>query len=199
MKALLLDIGGVLELTPEAHWVAKWEVRLGLRPGGLAEVVSPIWRPGRTGETSLGEIERATAAALRLSTDDAEELWNNMWDWYLHVLNHELVDYLATLRPQYVTAILSNSFVGAREREESRYGFAESFDPIIYSHEEGMEKPDPAFYRLACKRLGVAATEIVFVDDTPDHVAAAESIGMKGMVFTDTPTAISAIAHRLSA
>lgn len=199
MKAVLLDIGGVLELTPERHWVTKWESRLGLRPGGLADVVSPIWRPGRTGKASLAEIERATATALQLRADDASELWDDMWQWYLGVLNHELVQYLATLRPQYATAILSNSFVGAREREEVRYRFTDSFDPIIYSHEEGMEKPDPAFYRLACERLGVAAREIVFVDDTPGYVAAAELLGMKGVVFTDTPTAIAAIAPHLTA
>ncbi len=198
MKTVLVDVGGVLELTPEAHWVEEWEARLGFQPGGLREVVSPIWRPGRTGHASLPEIERNTAAALCLTSDDAAALWQDLWAWYLGTLNVELVEYLATLRPRYATAILSNSFVGAREREEARYGFAATFDPIIYSHEEGMEKPDPAFYRLACDRLGVAAKDILFVDDTSGHVAAAEALGMNGIVFKETPSAIEAIERRLN-
>jgi putative hydrolase of the HAD superfamily len=168
-------------------------------PGELAQVVSPIWRPGRTGHASLTDIERDTAWALCLTPADASQLWRDMWSWYLGTLNHQLVDYLASLRPAYATGILSNSFVGAREREEERYGFGANFDPIIYSHEEGMEKPDPAFYRVACERLGFAAQEIVFVDDTPGHVTAAEAVGMRGVVFTDTSTAIASIERCIEA
>jgi len=197
MKAVLLDIGGVLEVTPASDWAEEWEARLGLHAGGLADVVSPIWQPGRTGLASLADIERDTAAALELGARDSEQLWHDMWAWYLGMLNHQLVEYLASLRPAYQTAILSNSFVGAREREEALYGFADMFDPIIYSHEEGMEKPDPVFYRLACDRLGVAGEEILFVDDTEGHVAAAEAVGMRGVVFRDTATAIADIQRHL--
>lgn len=198
MRAVLLDIGGVLELTPESPWIDEWEARLGLQPGGLAGVVSPLWRPGRTGHASLGDIEHDTAAALRLTPDESRQLWEDLWTWYLGTLNHQLIAYLKTLRPRYATGILSNSFVGAREREEARYGFAAEFHPIIYSHEEGMQKPDPDFYRLACDRLNIAAEETVFVDDTPGHVAAAEAIGMRGVVFSETSSGIAAIDRCLS-
>lgn len=52
-------------------------------------------------------------------------MFGDMWDEYLGTANTELTDYLAGLRPRYRTALLSNSFVGAREREEARYGFDE--------------------------------------------------------------------------
>ena len=48
-----------------------------------------------------------------------------------------------------------------------------------------MAKPDPAIYRLAAERLGVKPEECVFVDDLLENVEAAESIGMKGIVFKD--------------
>ncbi len=197
MRAVLLDIGGVLELTPPTHWAEKWEARLGLNAGGLRQIVSPIWQPGRTGAASLADIERHTAEALGIGAADSDELWDDMWAWYVGTLNRELLDYLGSLRPRYQLAILSNSFVGAREREQALYNFAELFDPMIYSHEEGLEKPNPAFYQLACDRLGARAEEIVFVDDTAGHVAGAESVGMRGVVFLDTPTAITAIERHL--
>lgn len=42
------------------------------------------------------------------------------------------------------TAILSNSFVGAREREreQAAHGFHEMCDVIVYSHEVGCLKPE---------------------------------------------------------
>lgn len=197
MRAVLVDIGGVLEFTPATRWVEKWEARLGLAAGGLARVVSPIWRAGRTGEASLADIEEQTAAALDVDAADSRELWEDMWAWYVGTLNGELVEYLASLRTRYQLAILSNSFVGAREREGTLYAFASIFDPIIYSHEEGLEKPDRAFYLLACDRLGARPEEIVFVDDTQGHVTAAEAVGMRGVVFRDNTSAIAAIQRHL--
>ncbi len=57
--------------------------------------------------------------------------------------NTDLIEYARRLRPRYRTGILSNSFVGAREREQAAYGFEDLVDEIIYSHECGMSKPDP--------------------------------------------------------
>jgi putative hydrolase of the HAD superfamily len=45
---------------------------------------------------------------------------------------------------------LSNSFVGAREREQAAYGFEDLVDEIVHTHEVGMSKPDPQIYALVC-------------------------------------------------
>jgi len=44
-------------------------------------------------------------------------------------------------------------------------GLAASFDVIVDSHFEGVEKPDPEIFRRALVRLGVGAAEAVFVGD----------------------------------
>jgi beta-phosphoglucomutase-like phosphatase (HAD superfamily) len=63
------------------------------------------------------------------------------------------------------TGILSNSFVGAREREQAVYGFEDLVDEIIYSHECGMAKPDPRIYALTCERFQVEPAQMAFLDD----------------------------------
>jgi putative hydrolase of the HAD superfamily len=95
------------------------------------------------------------------------------------------------------TAILSNSFVGAREKEHEAYGFTDLVDDIVYSHEVGLSKPDAAVYALTCDRLGVAPDEVVFVDDVAVNVAAARALGMAGVLFTDTASTIAAVRARL--
>jgi putative hydrolase of the HAD superfamily len=191
IRAILLDIGGVLEWTPPTGWVARWETRLGLTAGGLQEKVSAVWMPGRTGGACFDDIRRRTAQVLGLDEEGDRELWEDVWAEYVGTPNEPLMAYLATLRPRYRTAILSNSFVGAREREQALYRFGDDFDPVIYSHEEGMEKPDPHFYRLACDRLALSPAEVVFVDDQEENVAGAQSIGMPAVLFRDNESAIS--------
>lgn len=182
-RAVVVDIGGVLEHNPPTGWIQRWEQRLGLGSGELAAVVSPIWREGRIGRASLEAIERRTAAALGLDARSSAHLWDDVWAEYLGVLNEDLLGYVSRLRPRFATAILSNSFVGARQREQERYGFQDHFDAMVYSHEEGVEKPASEFYLLACDRLAVAPEAAVFVDDLSINVQGAERVGMTGVLF----------------
>jgi putative hydrolase of the HAD superfamily len=59
------------------------------------------------------------------------------------------------------------------------------FAPVVISGREGVEKPDPAIFRLAVERAGVAAEECVYVGDHPRIDAeAAEAVGM-GSILID--------------
>ena len=85
------------------------------------------------------------------------------------------------------------------EREQARYGFGDLCDLIIYSHEEGMQKPDPRFYALACERLDVRPEEIIFLDDVEVCVTAARDCGLRAIRFLDNAQAIAAIEACLAA
>ena len=124
---------------------------------------------------------------------------HDLWTEYLGELNVELAAYFGSLRPRYQTAILSNSFAGARRKEQERYQFGELCDLIIYSHEEGIEKPDRRIFELTCERLGVQPEEIVFLDDFAPHVAAARELGIHAILFQNTNQAIGNIEERLQA
>jgi putative hydrolase of the HAD superfamily len=101
------------------------------------------------------------------------------------------------LRPRYKTGILSNSFVGARERERDAYGFEDLCDVVVYSHEEGLEKPDPRFYRIVTDRLGVRPDEAVLVDDHEICVQGARDVGMAAVLFCDNEQAIADLEAHL--
>lgn len=95
--------------------------------------------------------------------------------------------------------ILSNSFVGAREREQAAYGFEDLVDEIIYSHECGMSKPDPGIYALACERLGVEPAQMVFLDDSEPCVEGARRAGIHAVLYQDNGQAVSDIEDLLAA
>lgn len=191
VRAVVFDVGGVLEHTP-APWVsAEWEATLGLAPGELDRRMHDVWRAGSVGTVTEAEVRRSVGDRLGLDRSDVEAFMRDLWTEYLGTLNVELADYFGSLRPRYRTAICSNSFVGAREREQQRYGFADLTDLIVYSHEVGVSKPDPRIYRLTCERLGVRPEETVFLDDVEPAVAGAREVGMVAIHFRDNAQAIA--------
>ena len=135
--------------------------------------------------------------ALGLGEPALARLMVDIWHEYLGSLNQELVEYFLGLRPQYRTAMLSNSFVGAREREEARYGLGRMCDVIVYSHEEGLLKPEARLYRIACERLALPAEDCVFLDDLPANVQGARSIGMHAVTFENNEQAIQELQELL--
>lgn len=193
IRAIVFDIGGILEITPRTGWDEKWEARLMLKPRELRERLRAVWRGGSIGVISEEEVEKKTGEILGLDGAQVEAFMHDLWEEYLGTPNAELAAYFAGLRPRYITAILSNSFVGARRREQERYGFGDMCDFIIYSHEEGIEKPDRRIYELLCQRLGVEPEEVVFLDDSEENVVAAQAFGIRAVLFKDTGQAIADI------
>lgn len=193
IRAIVFDIGGVLEITPDLGVAARWEQRLQLQPGELNRRLREVWRGGSLGTISQHDVQRKIGEIMGLSDDQVHALMDDVWQEYLGTLNTELVAYIRGLRPTYQTALLSNSFVGAREREQARYHFDQLCDCIVYSHEVGLEKPDPRIYLLTCQQLGRQPAEVIFVDDRPPAVEGARHIGMHGILFTNNAQTIAAI------
>ena len=198
-RAVVFDIGGVLEFTPPLGTAGKWEDRLGLPPGSLANRLGGLFGAGNVGEVTEAEVHRGVGELLAIDEPAVDAFMADLWTEYLGSLNTELAAYFAGLRPAYRTGIISNSFVGARAREGERYGFGQLTDVIIYSHEAGISKPDPRIYHLACARLGFRPEEMIFLDDVEANVAAARDLGAHGILFTCAAQAIADIESSLRA
>lgn len=66
-----------------------------------------------------------------------------------------------------------------------RFRFDKLFDAYIVSGYIGMRKPDPEFYHLALNLAQVAPEKVVYVDDRPILVEAAQRLGIRSIVHTD--------------
>jgi len=191
IKAVVFDIGGVLEQVeddawPEV-WIGRWERRLHLPVG---HVMARLAEDGPTGDVMTGgmseaQIRERYTRVLGLDDDQARQMMAEMWDAYCGKLDRQMRDFAAGLRPTYATAILSNSADGARREEQRRFGFEELVDLIVYSHEVGLAKPDPAIFNLTQELLGVEPQEIVFLDDHLGHVEAARGCGWHAVRHRD--------------
>jgi epoxide hydrolase-like predicted phosphatase len=193
VRAVALDIGGVLEVPTDTDLEGRWEQRLGLRPGEFFQRLrqSGLGRDANLGRVSEAEFAKALGRLYRLDQPTTEELLVDLWDWYVGELNTEMADYCQRLRPRYRTAILSNAAAGGRREEERRHGFAAMADVLVYSYEVGIEKPDRRIYEITCQRLGVAPGEVVFLDDLEANVVAARRLGIRAVLFQSTTQAIT--------
>ena len=198
IRVVVFDIGGVLEITPDLGIHRLWETRLGLPAGEMDKRMADVWMRGSIGAISLKDVHQAIKDRLGLDEPRLAAYMADVWREYLGSANTELIDYARRLRPRYRTGIVSNSFVGAREREQAAYGFEDLVDEIVYSHEVGMSKPDPRIYALVCERLGVRPREMIFLDDAQACVAGANEAGIHAIHYRNNAQAIEEIEALLT-
>ena len=91
---------------------------------------------------------------------------------------------------------LSNMPADLASELEARHEFLNCFDSGIFSSRVQLIKPDPAIYRLATTRFQAAPSELVFIDDHPPNIAAAQALGWDGFVFRNPAQAAAELAAR---
>jgi putative hydrolase of the HAD superfamily len=94
------------------------------------------------------------------------------------------------------TACLTNNVGGADARPELR-AVMDRFDVVLESSRLGVRKPEPAFYALACDRLGVEPPECVFLDDLGINLKPAREMGMTTIKVVEPAAAIAELEHLL--
>lgn len=196
-RCVILDIGGVLEITPSTGWMQQWDERLGLPAGGVDQQLDDVWRAGAIGTISETEVRAQVGARLGLDTVRVESFMADLWTEYLGTPNVELIEYVRGLRSSCRLGILSNSFVGARELETAMYQFDELVEQIIYSHEIGVCKPDPRAFEMTCARLEVRPADCLFIDDYDVNIEAARAAGMQAHLFEGNEQTIARITAHL--
>lgn len=101
--------------------------------------------------------------------------------WRLHDDALPLLDRLATI-PGVRLGMITNGDPVFQGRKLAAVGLADRFEVVVASGAEGVVKPDPAIFHLACERLGVAPAAATYVGDRlrTDAIGAAAA-GLTGV------------------
>jgi hypothetical protein len=99
IRAVVFDIGGVLEITPNLGVTRRWEARLGLPKGGLDERMHDAWAGGSVGTLTEGEVRQALRDRLGLDEGLLAAFTADLWREYLGTANTELIEYARGLPP----------------------------------------------------------------------------------------------------
>lgn len=183
VKLFAFDMGHVI-IDFEWHLVCDGFCR---RAGLASENFGPVlqhlgslgYESGRIGTTDfLKELN------LVLKTDIDGDEFNRLWNATFRE-NTEMAALLMSLKQRYPLYLLSNTNESHYQFIQQNYNVARHFDELILSYEVGSIKPDLRIYQEVISRSGFDPTHCVFIDDLHDNVAAARSLGMQGIVFSD--------------
>lgn len=198
IRAVYFDMGGVLLRSESEDGRRKWEQRLGLAKGELAQIVfeNPVAALATVGQASTDDLWAEVGRQLALVPKSLAEL---RADFFVgDAFDVDLLSFIRSLRPRFKTGLISNAWPTARATTQLCLNFT-VFDLLVFSGEEGVAKPDPEIYHRALARLGVSPAEAVFVDDVLANVAAARAVGMAGIQFlnaTQVRAEIEALIHK---
>ncbi len=163
IEAVLFDFGGVFTESPF--------------------LADHPWHRLERGEMTLEDARRAlrTMAADRgYDVDPVDFLMRLARDDHQR---EEVVQRALAVKGRGVrTACVTNNILEFGEGWRSLVPVDELFDVVVDSCHAGVRKPDPRIYRLALAAVDAAAGAAVFLDDHPANVAAAEALGMQGIV-----------------
>jgi HAD superfamily hydrolase (TIGR01509 family) len=109
-------------------------------------------------------------------------------------LNRRLVTLIESLRPRYRTAVLSNAERRFLDRFLTNHDLAAHFDAVLASSETPYVKPERGIFVEMARRLGLELPQMLFVDDSPRNVEAAQSYGIPSIHYQDTAQLHHAIA-----
>jgi putative hydrolase of the HAD superfamily len=198
LPVLALDLGGVVYRSwPDQALFERWAPEFGCSAQRLQEQLwGPHWASAELGEITKEACYAIAAAGFGVEPQLVRDL---IFDAFASAPDEDLALYVGGLRRRgVVVAALTNNSSPERELLE-RPELARLFDLAISSADVHLVKPDPAFYRHAETRLGMAADQIFFVDDTLANVEAANSLGWRGVHFRSTSQAIDEIDAALGA
>ncbi len=195
LKAVIFDFGGVLVRTHDQSLRAAWEQRLGLAPGAASDIVFEGERGRAAQHGWITDADHWRWIGQQLAVDDAT-LAQFRADFFRYdILDLALIAYIDRLRAAgYHLGLLSNAGDNARHIFTEVYPVLPHFDSVTISAEEGVMKPDPRIFRVALARAGARPHEAIFVDDVAENVEGARAVGMSGVHFRDSVTAISELA-----
>jgi len=194
IQTVFLDAGGVL-VNP--NWSRVSDVlarhRVAASAGALAAAEPRAKKRLDTGDTiqATNDQQRGwtyfnlvlTEAGVALSDATAAALaelhvyhqTHNLWE----TVPDEVVPALAALRAKGFRLVVLSNANGTLHRAFDRLGLTRAFDVIFDSYNEGVEKPDPRFFRIALERSGADAATTMHVGDLYHvDVAGARAAGL---------------------
>lgn len=188
-KAILFDAGGTM-----VH----------IDPDLLGDLLEPVIGVRPPQELVWESFHRCVAEFSPELAGDWEVKWPRRYLELCGIEGQEAVDAFLAVRGLFVAPIpgardalevlgaagirmaaVSNSDGGARHSLE-RAGLLDLFEFVVDSHEVGVEKPDPAIFRIALDRLGLPADQVWHVGDSYFHdIGGARAAGLAEAVLVD--------------
>jgi len=196
IKSIIFDLGAVLLNISYQKTIEEFD-KLGIKNSSTfysKKLQTNIFNLLETGEISESDFIKEIQKHCTESTNtQILYAWNAMLlDLPLH-----RVKLLKQLKKDFNLYLLSNTNsihitefenkIGSKQYKE----FYQLFDKVYYSHKIGHRKPNAEAFQLIIEENNLIAEEILFIDDSPQHIEGAKKLGIKTYHLLDDEDVIT--------
>ncbi|MCZ6538898.1 MAG: HAD family phosphatase [Chloroflexi bacterium] len=182
IELVAFDLGNVLCIIDEMPPVQKLAKMSGRTSTDVHDIVFGKQHLLRleSGGTSFEEHARRAIAELGIDLSIS-----GFTDFYRSALipSDEMYPLVSHIAATHRIALVSNTSEPQWDYARRFLPFSAQLDPVIVSYSVGSMKPEPEFYDALLEQSGVPANQILFVDDLPANIEAAQKAGMVGHQF----------------
>lgn len=184
-KLFLVDLDGVV-----VHRADFFSNRVKeLYPNANHEAIKEFFVGGDYKQTALGYKDLPVALeevlpdwGVAVSVNEILKAWfsgeNN--------IDEAVLEKIKKVRDTGVLCVIATDHSKYRKQDVwENLGMKNHFDGIVASADMGATKEESVFYEYAMTQFGVSdPASVLFVDDDPENVKVAESVGIRGVTFT---------------
>ena len=189
LDAILWDFGGVFTTSPFENFNLL-EERCGaprdfIRTLNSVNPTTNAWAQFESNQVSLEEFDELFAKESKLAGHEIRG--KEVISMLSGDLRPKMVELLKLCKEQYKVACITNNVKAGRgpgmssddDKASKVSKVMELFDDVIESSVEGIRKPNPEIYKLACQRISVEPEKCLFIDDLGINLKPAKELGMK--------------------
>ena len=206
-QAVLWDFGGVITTSPFDNF-NRYEAARGL-PNNFIRGVNAInhhdnaWARFESSRCTVDEFDLLFAAETAAAGHEIRGreviglLGGDVRPRMVKVLTRCKQDYRVACLTNNANAGQGTGMSSSAQQAEDVKAVMRLFDVIIESSKEGIRKPDPRIYRMACERVGVAPEAVVYLDDLGINLKPARAMGMTTIKVVSEQQAIDDLSRLL--
>lgn len=179
IKAVIFDFGGVIIDIENTGSVGKIMEELEVDPITTRLIIGKQIGRMQVGEISEEEFWRNICQELgKPIPGNWKELWRKPIEENA-VLWTEPIQLVGELKEKGILALVLSNTIPPHEEVVRNKGWYDYFDRTYFSNRIGFRKPDVKAFEYVLEKEGLLGSECVFVDDSPENLAPAETLGMK--------------------
>ena len=201
LKAAIFDIGGVLTHSPVTR-IKQYCLDHHIPDEVRWAIFAPEDGPWSRFERS--ELTREGFAAefdTHIAPSGSKTSGAAFLEWFFTGFGErpEMVNVVRYLRGKTKLAAITNN-VSREEPAQTRTSgidLPSLFEVVVESAIEGVRKPEPRIYQIACEKLGISPHEAVFLDDLGANLKGARALGMQTIKVDDTLSCLDELERLL--
>jgi putative hydrolase of the HAD superfamily len=189
---IVFDFGAVLVNWRPHDVVRKHFPQIAISQDAVAKLASSLfshddWQGFDAGRFSTSEISHLTATRLALDLEVVQGMVEDINDHISPIASsvQVLEDLYAQKEAKRYKLYFLSNMPAPYARGLERHAFMRCFDGGIFSGDHGLIKPQPEIFQKLEAMYGINGQKILFIDDHPANITAAQQVGWQTIHLTD--------------